>query len=305
MDNQTLLSRADHCLATADYRPQRLALWHSGLAAAVTLLSSLVNYLLTNQMDASAGLSGLELRTALRFIQSILLFLTAFALPFWQLGYTRASVLYAQNQTPVPRDLTAGFRKILPALRLMLIRGIAVAAVVMAALQLSTVVYMLTPFSLGFLEQAEALMANQTEITEEMVAQLLPTLTPVYILWALVSLGLLLPLFYRFRLADYALMDNAPGAIASLKASARQTKGRCKQLFLLDLHFWWYYGLTLLSLGLSYLDVLLPYLGISLQPDLAFWLSAVLGQLSGTVLFTCFAPKVQTAYAIFAIPESQ
>ena len=66
MDNQTLLSRADHCLATADYRPQRLALWHSGLAAAVTLLSSLVNYLLTNQMDASAGLSGLELRTALR-----------------------------------------------------------------------------------------------------------------------------------------------------------------------------------------------------------------------------------------------
>ena len=48
-------------------------------------------------------------------------------------------------------------------------------------------------------------------------------------------------------------------------------------------------------------DLLLPYLGVNLNPDVAFWIFTILGQIGNVFLLTIFAPKAQTAYALFAL----
>ncbi len=301
MTNKSILEKANSCLKEATYAPKKLIFLHAGVAAAVTFLGSLISYLTTHSMDAAVGLAGLDTRTALSFFRSLLLMATAVALPFWDLGYNRAAVLYAKGQTPTPPDLLCGFRRIFPALRMMLLRLMVVGAVGFLSVQAATLLFMLSPLSLKLKGQLESLVLADATLTEEVAAELMPQMVPVYILWAVIALALLIPLFYRFRLADLALMDHAPGARAAFQISNAKTRGRRLQLFKLDLHFWWYYALSLLIAAVSYLDIILPRLGVTLSEDVGFWVFFLLGLLGNLALHIFCTPKVQTAYALFLI----
>ena len=305
MTNRTYLDTATSRLKSASYCPKKLILIHAGIAALVTLLGSILSHLMTNSMDSATGLAGLDTRTALSFFRTVLLMATTIAMPFWQLGYTRAAVLYAKGDTPTPHDLLTGFRRIFPALRLRLIQILAIFAVLFLTVQLATTVFMMSPFGLAFMEQLDGIltpdmMMTEALLSEEMMEKLMPILSPVYIIWAVLAVAALLILFYRFRFAEYALMDSAPGAIAAFRSSLQSTRRRCLQLFKLDLRFWWYYGLAFAIALISYLDVILPMLGVSLNADIAFWVFYLLGQLCNLALHIFCTPKVQTAYALFA-----
>ena len=300
MTIETLFEKVRSNLQSATYCPKKLAFLHAGVTAGVTLLFSIITHLLTGTMDTAVGLSGLDTRTTLSFIRTLLLFACTVALPFWDLGYTRAAVRYAKGETPTPWDLLTGFRRIFPALRTMLLRAVAVGILLFLSLQAATMLFMLSPFRFSLTEKAEALMAAETQLTPELFQQILPYFVPVYLLWLVVALVLFVPLFYKYRLADFALMDTAAGAFDAFKISARQTNKRRLQLFKLDLHFWWYYVLGLLTVVISYLDVLLPSVGIALNEEIFYWLFFILGQLATLTLHTFCTPKVQTAYALFA-----
>lgn len=306
MTNKQILSAANARLKSAAYSPRKLIAIHAGIAAGATFLGSLVSYLMTKSMDAAVGLAGLDTRTILSFFQSILLMTVAVAMPFWDLGYSRAAVLYAKDETPTPRDLLCGFRRFLPALRMMLIEMLAIFAVLFLTVQLATTLFMLSPLGLNFMQVAEPFMdsnmlMSEALLQEDVMTQLLPSLMPVYILWGVLALIALIFLFYRFRLASFALMDNAQGALAAFRISNQKTRGKRLQLFQLDLHFWWYYVLSLLTTAVSYLDMVLPKLGITLNADVAFWLFFCLGLAGSFLLRLLAAPKLQTAYAQFLV----
>ena len=299
MENKAIIDKANARLKAATYCPKKLAFLHAGISTGVTLLLAVVSHLLVASMDNAVGIAGLETRIILSFIQTCLLFATTLALPFWDLGYTRACVCYSKGQTPTPADLLSGFRKFAPALRLMLLRILAMGALVMMTMQAATFLFMLSPLSLTVMEKIEPLLSGTPAPTPELMAKIMPNFIPLYVIWAVVGIGVFLPIFYRFRLADFALMDDAKGAISAFSRSARQTKGRCKQLFLLDLGFWWYYLLLVLCVAVSYLDMLLPRLGIALNTDIAFWVFTVLGQLGNLTIAVFCTPKIKTAYAHF------
>jgi len=296
MTNDTIIEKAKAALESAAYCPKRLSLLHAGVTAGVTLLFAVITHLLTGSMDAAVGLSGLDTRTALRFVQTALMLLVSVALPFWELGYTRAAILYAKNDTPQPRDLLYGFRRFLPASGLMLIRLFAVVMVAIVSLQLAGILFAMSPWATDAL-----VLMQQPGLSDEARFQALQQeLMPIYGIWGVVLIVLVTVLYYRFRLADIYLLEGKR-PLAALYESLRRTRYHWRQLVCLDFRFWAFYlGLGLCA-AVSYLDLLLPYLGISLNGEVAFWTCAALGQLGNVLLLTTFAPKAQTAYAIFAM----
>ena len=86
------------------------------------------------------------------------------------------------------------------------------------------------------------------------------------LIFGVLFLALAAPLFYRYRMADYLIIDRpAAGALAALRDSRMMTKGNRWNLFRLDLSMWWYYAAVLASAAVAYGDQLLPALGISLS----------------------------------------
>ena len=297
MDNKTIIETAQGRLNAATYSPKRLALLHAGITAVVTLLCAIITHLLTGSMDTAGGLAGLSTRTALRFIQTALLLAVTAALPFWELGYTRAAILYAKDQTPTPPDLLYGFRRFFPALGLMLIRAFAVSVAAFMCLQLAVMLFAMSPWATEALTLLQQVGGPNDEAT---ILSLQNELVPVYGIWGILIILVILVLFYRFRLADIYLLEGA-NPIKALYESLKRTRYDWRQLVCLDFRFWLFYLGLGLCMGLSYLDLLLPYLGINLNPEVAFWVFTVLGQIGNVALLTTFAPKAQTAYAIFAM----
>ena len=78
------------------------------------------------------------------------------------------------------------------------------------------------------------------------------------------------------------------------------TKGSCLQVLKLDLSFWWFYLLQMLSVALCNADLALSYLGISLPvPQVAATLLFyALGSICQVLLLWQFEAKRVTAYAL-------
>lgn len=300
MDIPSLKQRAREALSCASYPPRRLALIHSAAAVALSLATTGVSFLLTRQIDTTGGLAGLGSRAVLQTIQLLVLLAGAAVIPFWDLGYLRAALCTARGQQADLRTLPEGFRRFGISLRLMLLRGLLCGLLAMVCMQLSSILYLMSPFSLSFLEQAQALLtqAENAVLTEADVLSLLPAMYPLYAIMAVVLAVVLVPILYRLRLADWAVMDDAPGALAALRQSARSMKGKRLQLFKLDLSFWWYYALQLLATAAAYGDRLLGLLGIQLAGDTALWIFYGMGLALQLMIGWCFAPRIQTSYAL-------
>ena len=299
MTNKEIIAAAQSALANATYSPKKLAALHAGITTGVTLGFGLVTYLLSGSMDAATGLAGLDTRTTLRFIQTVLMFFLSAAIPFWELGYTRAALLYRQNQTPQPGDLLQGFRRFWSSLGFMILRLVAVFAVMYLCIQVAFVLFMFSPFSASLIKA----LSELPMLTEKYLDPLQGMMTPVYVIYIVLVVAALLWLFYRFRLAKFALMDDKK-PFAAVSNSFWRTKDCWKQMFCLDLHFWWYYLALGLCLLTSYLDILLPLIGITVNEALAFWAFTLIGQLGNFALLTLANPLVQTATALFYTTET-
>jgi len=315
MNNTELKRSAARALATADYSPARLALIHTGVALLVTLLSTLVSYLLTRQINATTGLAALGSRTALTMAQTILNLVTTALLPFWSIGILRAGIDYARGASVTPGCLLAGFRRWKPMLRLMLLRVLLLMAICFACMQVAMVLYMqlmFTPLGASIVTKMEAAlpaieggsvlnpaMPDPATITPETVKALLPFAIPVYVLFFGGFFALGVPIMYRLRLADYLVMDGCDKARLAMKESGSAMRGKKMQLFRLDLSFWWYFALQLLCAGISYGDKLLPLLGIPVNTNAAFWLFYGISLIAQLATACAFLPKYQTTQAMF------
>ena len=131
-------------------------------------------------------------------------------------------------------------------------------------------------------------------ITDEMVTTMLQKLWLMYVLFGVILIALLIPLFYRLRLTTLAILDGENRVLRTMFTSWKAMQGKCLQLFFLDLRFWGYYLLTGLSMAAAYSDRLLGFTG-----DVAFWCAIVVSlgiQALATILYL---PRLNTAQAHF------
>ena len=71
-NRQKLKRDAQRSLDGASYSPGKLMLIHTGVSASLALLLAVLNHVLELQIDDTAGLSGVGLRTVLQTAQSVL-----------------------------------------------------------------------------------------------------------------------------------------------------------------------------------------------------------------------------------------
>ncbi len=298
-----LPAQADTLLHQAPYSPRKLVLLHTGVALGVSFLATVLNLILSRQIDATGGLAGMGLRSVLSTIQSVLDLAGSLALPFWEMGIFAAAFLWASAQVARPQVLPEGFRRFGPVLRLRLLQAVILVALFMALIYPASMIYMMTPFADPLIEHLQTLVTpDMTELTPQMmeaaVEHMQPLVTLCFVLFGCVAV----PLLFRLRFASYLLMCKPIGALAAMRESARLTRRNCLRLLKLDLRFWWYYVLQTAAAVLCYGDILLALLGVSLpwSDTAVFFLFYCLGLGSQLALFVYARPRVVTTYALAA-----
>lgn len=306
LDPRQVKAQTAGLLKDASYPPRRLALLHSGIALACSLVLTVVSYLLSRQISGTGGLAGIGTRTVLQSIQSVLSTALTVGMPFWEFGFIAAAMGYARQDTVGPKTLLTGFRRFGPIVRLLLLQTIIYGLIAAAATQIASTAVLMTPFGAGMLEVMQTLSGHtefmQTGVfPEEMMEQLLRAAIPVYVVAGVLFLAAAIPVAYRLRLCRYFVLDmERPRALFSLLQSNRAMKGNCMAFFKLDLGFWWYWALQGACSLLAFGDVLLPLMGVELPfgADTAMFVFYGLQLAGSLVLAWAWRAPVETAYAL-------
>ena len=293
MDIQQLRALAKQRADSAHYNAGKLALLFTGAAVALSFLITLVGFLLTKQMEGTGGLGGIGLRAALSSIQTLVTMAGALALPFWNLGYTRAALDTARDGSAEPRTLFSGFRLFFPALRLFVLQALLYTLIITFVAQAGAILYMFTPASTKTIEMMETILSGGEAMMMDpgIMDQLVEAAWPMYLLIGILLLVVFIPVMYRLRLVEFSLVDGKEKALQNMLRSNYVMRGHCFWMFRLDLSFWWYFLLQGLATVLAYGDLLIG-------GDVAYWVFYILS--AGAQLFIGwkFLPQVHTTYAL-------
>ena len=297
MDIRAIKSSSAEALAAAPGDPYRLTLLHTGVSLLATLVLTLINWFLSSRIGATGGLAGMGTRAILTTARAVLAIGFSVALPFWNLGFTRASLSFARREKADTDMLLEGFRRFGPAVRLMLLQTGITIAVVLASVQLGSFLFLATPQGLQYVRTAMTLVESGAVIDEAAIASLVDSMGSLYVIAGVLALALGTPIFYRLRLTSLCLMGGCRGAFAAVRLSSNLTRGRRFRFFRLDLSFWWYYALQLAAVALSYGDYLLETLHAPVNADAAFWVCYLVSIAAQLLITWRFAPQVHTTFA--------
>lgn len=276
---RSLKAAARNSLENAHCDANKLLLVHIGITLGLSALLSLLDYAVEQGIGNTSGLSNLGLRSILETAQTLLRIAHTVALPFWQMGYLFFTLKLSREESASTGTLLEGFRRFGPILRYQLLCGLLVTGVIMVSTYISTGIYLMTPLSNALVEEMNALAQSGTEdmaVLEEMLIVVISEhIWPIVILFSVVCLAIGIPIYYRYRMADLALMDHPEkGAIHALRSSRKMMRKNCLRLFKLDLSFWWFYLLEVLVAAVAYTDTFLPALGVwlPLHEDVQYFL---------------------------------
>lgn len=286
--------------------PKRLALFHTAIALGSSFLLTAVIYLFDLLIADTGGLAGLGIRSVLTTAQSVLTIVITAALPFWQMGILYAALQWVKGKSADFESLLQGFRRFGSALGLLFLRGGLFLALAIPISYAGTAVFMLTPFAAPLLEILTPMMEQgvtpeqlEALVTPEFTAAALQASVPLLIISGILYVAVAIPIFYRIRFADFAVMEGLSAGKALLKSFAVTGKN-CLQVFKLDLTFWWFYLLQILSAAVCNADTILPALGVSLPVSgavaaLAFY---ALGTVCQCVLLWQYEAHRVTVYGL-------
>lgn len=294
-DRKGLKRSAADALGRAQYDPKKLMLIHTGASVGLALLIALIDWVLDEQIGGTGGLGGIGTRAVLETVQSVLMGGQMIALIFWQIGFTYAALGISRRQPRGPESLLEGFRQFGPVIRLRLITTLLYGGAAIGCAYLAAIIFTFT----GLGADAMAIFESGTE--EQMLAAMDEMMGPMMLVYGAVMLVVLVPYWYRLRLADHALMD-APkaGAMAAIRTSRKLMKGNRIHLLKLDVSFWWFYGLELLTMVLAYGDWILPAFGVELpwSAEVSYYVFMVLCYLAQLMLYWWKGSDVQVTYAL-------
>ena len=303
MDPRNAKETARELLEQASHDPKKSALLYAGASVIFSLLCAAVSYFLGVAADNAGGLSGLAMRSLLQSAQSVISMASTVILLLWQFGLVSAALSYSRSENVDHHNLLDGFRMWGPILRMSLLVLIVVIGVFMACSYISTFLFMLSPVSNTLYEKMGALENAGQEIVvdDQLIIQMLPYMWGLMIIFVLLLIIIGLPVFYRYRLCEFAIMDGAAGARAAIRESKRLSINHRMGMFKLDLSFWWFYLLQGLVASVAYVDMILPLTGITLPipAEGIFWITYGLSLGLQFLITWKFALYYQTAYAVY------
>ena len=288
--------------------PKKVILVYSAVVALSALAVNVVQFILDSQISKTGGLQNIGTRSALSTLSSVLPLVQTLVLMCLGLGYTAAVLRLVRRQYASEKTLKAGFERFWLLLRTRLLQALIYGGIAFLLSYVAMAIFMLSPFSDRLSSLALSLSAAGA-ITPEallnntaLLASAYEALMPMMVIYCILLVIVIWAVSYRFRLVDYLLIDQPQlGALSALRTSRQKMKGHIKELFKLDISFWWYYLLRALSAGLIYLDMVLAILGVQLplSPTASFFgvILAYLG--SDFVLNYFFLNRVEMAYALF------
>ena len=283
---------------------QKIILYFSLITIAVSAVATVVSYILSQQIAKTGGLGSMGVRSALTTAQMLLPIVREVFLMCLTLGYLATMLRIARGQYASPNGMRLGFDRFWVLLRCTLLKGLIFGGVAMASLYVASMIYMMTPLSNSAVDILMPLVKNAGTsgilLDDATYAQLRAT-APAMVIFGVLFLALSAPLFYRYRMTDYLIIDRpATGALAALRDSRVMTKGNRWNLFRLDLSMWWYYAAMLVSAAIGYGDQLLPDLGITLpfSDTVAYFLSFGVYLAVTFVIFYFLRNRVEVTYAL-------
>ncbi|MBQ7230860.1 MAG: DUF975 family protein [Oscillospiraceae bacterium] len=307
--NRELRERAAELAAEYRGPARRLVLLYCGVLAVLTLGSSGLNLFLDSRIGSTGGLDGIGMRSILETIQQILSYINQFFGPFWSAGFLTAMIAMVRGREPQVRDLTNGFRRVFRVLFHVAFEATAAFMLLVAVVNLSSLLFMLSPMGAEFNELMAPLLTDPNLLTAEGLLnealisyqELSRLLLPMLVLTAAIYLPLYTLMAYSFRLSLYLVMDRNIGAIPAHFLSIRLMRGHKWQLCKLDLSWWWYYLLGAACWVVGYLDLLLGMLGIPLPMNATVMFFVTLA--AYCVLFTLLSLwkkcEVDASYVLF------
>lgn len=316
-DRRALKTAARNSLAAAPYDPVRLILIHTGISIGLSLLCTIIDYVLNLQIQNTGGLGGLGTRSILSTARSVLQVIVSLGLPFWEAGYCFATIKIVRGKEANPASLLEGFRRFGPLLRGMMLQSIIYIAVLILCFTVGSRIFLLTPLSDPFYEIMQTIPIESTLYGPELLMDeatataIAKTYIPMLVIVAVLFLIVYVVLSYRFRFVNYLLLDY-PGMHAreALRLSGYYLRGNKLALFKLDLSFLWFYVLSVAVALLAYGDYVLAYLGIPLPVSggVAFFAFLVVSLVGLGLLFIRFRNQVEVTYARFydlAVPAEE
>ena len=304
-DHRGLKSAAANALAWTSSDPKKLILIHNGVSVAIAIILSLVDLLLSRQIDSTGGLGGIGMRSELETAQTVLMIAQVVVLLFWQIGYVYVAMKIARQEEVSAGSLLQGFRKFRPVLSLRLITMMMYGGAMFLSVYAASLLFSLTPWSAPLQE------AINVGTEEAIMAAAESCIVPLAAIFTVAAAILVLPMYYKLRMAEYTLLD-APeqGARVAIMKSRILMHGNRLKLFRLDLSFWWFYGLEALISAVAYGDVLLPMLGIELpwSATVSFYVFLLLCYAGQMALYWWRGNEVYVTYAMAyeaLVPKAQ
>lgn len=287
---------------------QRIVFLYAVIATIAAAVITGIQFALNVRIDQSGGLSNLGIRSFLSSITQFLPVVQSIFLLVLEFGYMACMVRISRGQYTSVRTLKTGVDRFWPLIRLSVVKTLIYSAVIFAGIYLAILLFLFSPFSDDLMDIMTPLLSDSSILsgsipvldaaTQQAISK---AVRPAFLFLALVLLVLFTPVFYRYRMADYVLYDHPEsGALYAMRESRTMMRGNRRDLFRLDLHFWWYYLLMVLVSVVAYGDLVLALLGVSLpfSDTVGFFLFCFLSLAMQFALFYFLRNRVDTVYAL-------
>lgn len=298
---------AADALAANPGDPRYTLLIYVAVTALSGLLVSVLGTMLDQKIAGTGGLQMLSQQATLSTIRTAAPMLLSLALLGLDLGRRAVAVKMARRQSVEPKDLLLGYPHFGALLRAMFLQGVVYVLILIVAVNVGTIIFMLTPLSRDLLTILVDLSMSTEELYEALyndpafLNQVFSAMFPAYP----IALGIFAlaaaPIYYRLRMTNYCLLEGyRKGALMAMGESIRMTKGKALSLFKLDLSFWWFYLGQMVCAAVMYGDVILPKLGVTLpwSQTANFYVFYIAALVLEAVLYWFTLNGVQTTYAV-------
>lgn len=301
MDIERLIQRAKEDIARPNYPIRKMVLIHTGVSLAISLVLSLGSFLLGKYSDANGGLGAMGLQTVISSVQMFLPFVALAFSPFWQVGLENVALGYAEGVVVEPRDMLSGFRRWRAVLSSSVMLGLQYLLRGFVASFLASQVLVYTPIGYPVYQAVMQQMQDPSFDIEAALEPHMPMLTTGTIVLALIGFALLaLPVYYRYRMVNYEIMQEPGlGGLRAMMRSSQRTFRQRRKLFKIDLHFWWMFAANLLLQVVAYGDLLLELVGVTLpiSADVASWVFLLASMAGQVILFVLAKPLYEVTWA--------
>lgn len=265
---RSLRDQADRALARGR-EPKKLVYTYAGIGLAISLISTLADLWLEQQISGTGGLGNLGTRAIFTTAQQVLPLLVTIVTMCLDMGYLAGMMRITRGQYADHTDLKTGFGKFWPLMRLRLLQGLIFLVVGILAVQVSALIFSMTPWVQPLNDAVMALNTSDvTALDEATIMSLMDLMLPMYIIMVIVYGLALLPAMFRMRMAHFCLLDDPRGrALAAIWASSRMMRRRFFPMLKIDLSLWPYYLATAAALVVMSGNLILALLGIEVPLD--------------------------------------